>query len=276
MKKTEITEQDLNARAFGEDIVVKQETKVESSEKTTAEAPQAESEEKKEKAPSEPEESVVEEQKVPYSRLRTAIELRREAERKEKEANERYEVLQRERVSSREVSREPYAEAIASRVKKLYGDNDTSKEIIEIEIARQKEIEELAERKAYEAYDRRESTSKAEMEANERAIETRLEDFSLSLGRDLTSKEEDELLSIADQYSPVGEDGKYLSGEPLPLDRAWEIYEMKLASKGQSSKKERSVATALTNSRSEGETSVEMTDSDKWYPGRWRDRLKLK
>ena len=271
-----VTQEQLNARAFGEDPVeTKVETKEDTSEKATAEAPQAKSEEVKEEAASEPE-SVVEEQKVPYSRLKTAIERSRIAEREANEARQRYEELQREREIRREVSREPYEEAIASRIKKLYGDNDTSKEIIEIELARHKELEEIAERKAYEALDRRESSSQREIEANERNIDQKIEDLSLTLGRDLSPEEEEEVLSIADQYSPVGEDGKYLSGEPLPLDRAWEIYEMKQASKGLQSKKARSQATAATSSKSDGETTVESKDSDTWYPGRWRDRLRNK
>lgn len=270
-----VTEEQLNARAFGEDSVAAPQKEV-PSETATAEVSQTESGEKKDEAASEPEESVVEEQKVPYSRLKTAIERTRQAEREASEARSRFEELQRERERTRNVSREPYEEAISSRIKKLYGDNDTSKEIIEIELARQRQIEEIAERKAYEALDRRENTSRAEIESNERSLDEKLEDLSLTLGRDLSPQEEEEVLSIADQYSPVGEDGKYLSGEPLPLDRAWEIYEMKQASKGQSAKRARSQATAATSSKSDTETAVESGDSDKWYPGRWRDRIRMK
>ena len=273
-----VTPEQLNARAFGEDPVeTKVETKEDSSEKDTAEASQAKSEEKKEEVASEPkEESVVEEQKVPYSRLKTAIERTRQAEKEAQEARSRYEDLQSERETRRDVSREPYEEAIASRIKKLYGDNETSKEIIAIEIERSKQIEELAERKAYEAYDKRESISKSEVESNEKEIDRELEDLSLNLGRDITSDEEERLLVIADKYSPVGNDGKYLSGRPLPLDRAMEIMEMEDASKGQSAKRARSQATAATSSKTDGETTVESKDSDTWYPGRWRDRLRMK
>jgi hypothetical protein len=258
----------LKARAFGEDPV---EDKVESKENDTAEASQAESVEDKDKATSEPKEPVVEEQKVPYSRLKTVVERARVAEQKAQEAERRYQELE----SKRDVRRsdEPYEKAISDRIKKLYGDNDTSKEIIEIELARQREIEDMAERKAIEALDRRETSSRSEIESNERVLEEKLEDFSLTLGRDLTKTEEDELLAIADQYSPTGEDGKYLSGEPLPLDRAWEIYEMKLASKGQSSKRSRSEATALTSSKTEGEADTKEGDSEGWFPGRWRNRF---
>lgn len=273
MKK--LTPEQMNARAFGEDPVeTKVEDKVESSEKATPEAPQAESGEKKEEAlEAEP---VIEEQKVPYSRLKTAIERSRQAEREADEARRNYEELKRERSYHKETSREPYEEAISSRVKKLYGDNDTSKEIIEIELARSREIEEIAERKANEAFDRRESASSSFLEENERTIDKKIEDLSLNLGRDITPEEEERVLSIADKYSPVGTDGKYLSGEPLPLDRAWEIYEMEQASKGQSSKRARSQATAATSSKSDGETTIESKDSDTWYPGRWRDRLRGK
>ena len=261
------TPEQLNARAFGEDPVV------DSKENSTAEASQAESAEKKDEASSEADNSVVE-QKVPYSRLKTVVERARLADQRALEAERRLADLESRREESRGRSNEPYEDAIAARIKKLYGDNDTSKEIIEIELARQKEIEEIAERKAYEALDRRESSSRSEIESNERVLEEKLEDFSLTLGRDLTQKEEDELLAIADQYSPTGEDGKYLSGEPLPLDRAWEIYEMKLASQGQKSKRSRSEATELTGTSTDGDGDTKPADSESWRPGRWRDRFK--
>ena len=261
------TPEQLNARAFGEDPVV------DSKENSTAEASQAESAEKKDEASSEADNSVVE-QKVPYSRLKTVVERARLADQRAEEAERRLADLESRREESRGRSNEPYEEAIAARIKKLYGDNDTSKEIIEIELARQKEIEEIAERKAYEALDRRESSSRSEIESNERVLEEKLEDFSLSLGRDLTQKEEDELLAIADQYSPTGEDGKYLSGEPLPLDRAWEIYEMKRDSQGQKSKRSRSEATELTGTSTDGDGDTKPADSESWRPGRWRDRFK--
>ena len=261
------TPEQLNARAFGEDPVV------DSKENSTAEASQAESAEKKDEASSEADNSVVE-QKVPYSRLKTVVERARLADQRAEEAERRLADLESRREESRGRSNEPYEDAIAARIKKLYGDNDTSKEIIKIELARQKEIEEIAERKAYEALDRRESSSRSEIESNERVLEEKLEDFSLTLGRDLTQKEEDELLAIADQYSPTGEDGKYLSGEPLPLDRAWEIYEMKRDSQGQKSKRSRSEATELTGTSTDGDGDTKPADSESWRPGRWRDRFK--
>jgi hypothetical protein len=261
------TPEQLNARAFGEDPVV------DSKENSTAEASQAESAEKKDEASSEADNSVVE-QKVPYSRLKTVVERARLADQRAEDAERRLADLESRREESRGRSNEPYETAIAARIKKLYGDNDTAKEIIEIELARQKEIEEIAERKAYEALDNRESSSRSEIESNERVLEEKLEDFSLSLGRDLTQKEEDELLAIADQYSPTGEDGKYLSGEPLPLDRAWEIYEMKRDSQGQKSKRSRSEATELTGTSTDGDGDTKPADSESWRPGRWRDRFK--
>ena len=263
-----IDPEQLNARAFGEDP-----QEVIPSDTSTTDVSQTESGEKKEQSSSGTA-PVVEEQKVPYSRMKSVLERARLAEERAEEAGRRLDEL--ERTKNRTNTNEPYEEAIASRIKKLYGDNDTSKEIIEIEIANQKRYEEIAEQKAYEALDKRESGSRAEIEQNERILENKMEDFSMTLGRDLSDTEQDELLSIADKYSPVGEDGKYLSGEPLPLDRAWEIYEMQLASKGQSAKKARSQATAFTGSKSEGETSTESGDTDTWYPGRWRDRIRGK
>lgn len=284
-KKIDGVEIDFNARAFGEDPVT---SKVDSSEDAAADASQAKSgEEGEEEQPSSGAEPVVDEQKVPYSRMKAVIERARQSDRDREDALGRLAEYERgNRINSRtpDRSNEPYADAITNRIKKLYGYDEAGVTdaqrkivdgIIETELNHVKTFEDIAERKALEVIDRRDNSSRSEQVANERAIEENIEDFSLNLGRDLTDDEEANLLEIADKYSPVGDDGKYLSGEPLPLDRAWEIYEMQLASKGQQSKKARSQATAATSARSDGETTVEPAQGE-WYPGRWRDRFNKK
>lgn len=255
----------LDSQAFGEpkpDETIKLD---EPKEEVPAEAPQAEREE-------EPE------QTVPYSRMRTVIEARREAERKAREAEERLEELERERNSYRERTPEPssYEDSIRRRAVAYFGDNKQAvEEYVRMESERLREIEDIAERRALDALQRRESQSRSELERNEQALDNELEDLSLTLGRPITQAEEDRILEIADEGSPVGDDGKYISGRPLPLNVAWRIYELEQKENAQSSKNARRQATAATSSRTETET-VSREEEDKNYRpawGNWRKKL---
>ena len=67
---------------------------------------------------------------------------------------------------------------------------------------------------------------KIRLEENEVTIDTKFYEFQVSLGRKLTDREEDSILEILDKYTPMGDDGKYLT-DILPLDYAWKIHQAK-------------------------------------------------
>ena len=71
---------------------------------------------------------------------------------------------------------------------------------------------------------------KPELEANEEIIDENLEGLAYYIGRELTPEEEDEILTIVDEFTPKDEKGNYLV-DLLPFDYAWEIYLAKLKEK---------------------------------------------
>lgn len=221
-----------------------------------------------------------EEQRVPYSRFDKVRKEREEAIREAEEAR----TLLRELTDARkEVSRETpssssYEEDYAREVKKLYGDNSVAQEIINLNLKHQKEMDERAERRALEAIDRRQSSETRALAQNEEVVKSRLEELTEKIGRELTENEEDAVLDIVDEYTPTGEDGKYL-GEILSFDKAWEVYELRQQKQASTSKRSRSAALIAGSSRSQGEPSDSSTaeQNKNFNPRNWSslyDRLK--
>ena len=222
----------------------------------------------------EKEESEEDEQRIPYSRFST---VRERAERAEREADEARALL-KQALSRKdeEVTSDPYKEAFAKEVKSLYGDNDIAKNIIDIQLKHSEEIEKRAEQRAIEAIKRVQREETQAISQNESIIDEKLENLSETLGRALSPKEEEALLEIVDEYTPVGEDGNYV-GEILPFDKAWEVYELRQLKQGQSSKKARSGALNASSSRSSGEPSATAEQDKNWSPLNWNslnDRLR--
>lgn len=246
---------DLNAPAFGENAVKLEDVAPVTSE-TPTDAPQAKEEV----------ESKEEEQRVPYSRFETVRQQKEDAIREAQEATERLRELEA-RQSRPTVDDSPYEEAIRNRVIKLYGDNDVSKEIIEIELSRQRQIEEAAERRALEAVRADRENEVTQVRQNENIIDMRIDDLAEALGRNLTAKEEEALLDVVDEYTPKNADGSY-AGETIPFDKAWEIVEMRNAQKSASASKSREVPTFLSGTRTEGEPN---TDTQKEWRGGWNN-----
>jgi len=238
-----MTEYDPNARAFASS---------EAKELVTAEVSPTESE-STETATSGAEPVV--EQEVPYSRFATANRRAREAEAAAESARQAYEELRASRTEVRETPRYGDLESeIQSRVIKLYGDNDTAKEIANIQIESMRQAAEIARKEARETVETREVSETKRIEANEQTIDERLEDLSSYLGRNITQKEEDSLLGIVDEYTPKDENGNYL-GDTISFDKAWNILQMQQAQSGIRSSQSRATATALTSTRSSGEPS---------------------
>lgn len=222
-------------------------------------------------------EPVVDEQKVPYSRFSTALSRAKEAEREAEEAR-RHAMELEERLRTREYQPsyapqgeqgvEIYKGVLPGSWIRLYGDSDASREAYSLELIRQREIEERAERRAIEAYERRSTEERQALSSNERLIDDRLEDLSALLGRDLTEKEESAVLDIVDEYTPKDEYGNY-AGDTIPFEKAWEIYEMRNEHVAQAAKKSRSNATAATSTRTEGEPTGREKNYENWNPQDW-------
>lgn len=64
------------------------------------------------------------------------------------------------------------------------------------------------------------------LERNIAIIDQHLAELECSLGRNLTEKEEYEILDIVDDLTPTDEDGKYICAL-IPFDYAWQVYQTK-------------------------------------------------
>ena len=111
----------------------------------------------------------------------------------------------------------------------------------------------------------KEESSEAEksMEVNEGIIEQELEDLSESLGKKITPELEEEILTVVDEMSPVGRDGKYLS--LFPFDKAYEIVQLRKQAQQNKIKVARTKVADLTN----GSSSDETHDSSGNFRGGW-------
>jgi len=67
------------------------------------------------------------------------------------------------------------------------------------------------------------SLEESRLKDNEAIIDEKLGELSEMLGRKLREDEVEEILEIVDKYTPVKEDGTYLT-ELLPFDYAWKVY----------------------------------------------------
>lgn len=220
------------------------------------------------------EEEPTEEQRVPYSRF---DKIRREKEEAIARAEELERVLSEKRdyqPRHAEVELDPYEEAYARDIKRLYGDNEVSNEIINLNLRHQRMIEERAEKRALEAVERRDHEETQAITQNENIIDQRLEQLSDKLGRSLSETEEEKLLEIVDEYTPTGEDGRY-AGEILSFEKAWEIHELRESQRAQSSKRSRNVATMAASSRSQGEPIGAEAERNKDFdPRNWNSLYK--
>jgi hypothetical protein len=247
------------------------------SEIATPEAPLAESGEEKEPSTS-GDEPVVEEQRVPYSRMKAVIDRAREAEQRAEEAEER---LSRQRSEPRERSYEPantgevkaYSGALPSYWVGMYGDDERSRLGYSYELERQNTIREEVRREAIEAVREERTTESRVIAQNERTIDQRLEDLSSSLGRDLTEQEESALLDIVDEYTPKDQEGNY-AGDLIPMDKAYEILSMKQSQGSQRSTRGRREATAATSSRTQSEAIGSDKNNSDWNPRDWNSYKK--
>ena len=250
---------DLSAPAFPRKV----EEEIATTEPSQAESGQTDNETE---APSEATNSD-DEQRVPYSRLKSQIEARREAEERATVAEENYQRLLSEERGRPEPTQVQDGE-LPNYWLQMYGDTDNSRAAWKYELQRREDVKDEVRREAVEAVRAERSQESQTLSRNERTIDNRLEDLSESLGRPLTETEEGALLDIVDEYTPTDEDGNY-SGDLISMDKAWDIYSLHQNASGQRTKRARSTATALTSQRTESETDTKDKDNANWNPRDW-------
>lgn len=262
LDKTKI---DLNAPAFGEKAQ-KLEDVLETPKEPTEEAVAEPVEEiKKEEVV---EEASEEESKVPYSRFKKfhdeALQLRQEAEQ------------------LRAKLQNPEPRQSVDEVKpddiwvKLYGDTPESREAYKLQQQREEALEKRFREEALEAVRNERQFEEERTKKNLETLDDHLEQVSAVAGRDLTDKEESQILDIIDDFTPKDEHGQYV-GAMLSPDKAWEIYELKTKARVAPARQSRDAVASLSGSPTQGESQAVKDERNKNFQpgnwGSWRDRL---
>jgi hypothetical protein len=214
----------------------------------------------------------VEENKVPYSRFKNIHNRAIEAEAEAEKWRQRAEEFEKSRNSNSESNNQS---EMPSYWKELYGDSEVSQKAWEIQQKREDEIE----RRAYEAGQRGarelESSQREVINTNVAKIDESFEDLSAFIGRDLTSKEQSQILDIVDDYTAKDDNGNY-QGAIMPFDKAWKILELQKNSSKSSQRSDRDSVASLSGVTSQGNTDIQVEKDKNWNPlarGSWRSRL---
>jgi hypothetical protein len=158
------------------------------------------------------------ESKVPYSRFKKfhdeALELRQRVADIE---------ARQEKNESSETKTES---ELPSFWVELYGDSDASKKAWKIQSEQNEALMARAQEQAIEAVRGERLAETERIETNVSYLDDQIDTLSAKVGRDLTEKEQSDLLDIVDEYAPKDKEGNY-AGDIIPMDKAWEIYELR-------------------------------------------------
>ena len=158
---------------------------------------------------------------------------------------------------------------------KLYGDSDASKEAWQIQSEQNETLKAEARAEALDAVRNERYVEAQAVEENIGAIDESIDLLKDFVGRDLTEKEEEGVLDIVDQYSPVGNDGKYIEGAMMPFEKAWEIYELKQGSSNAPKRSSRDAVASLSGSPSQGDADIQAEKDKNFNPLDWNSYKKF-
>lgn len=186
-------------------------------------------------------------QRVPYSRFKKKADELESARETLSEMEARLAALEESKASD-DAPSEP---DMPPEWVRLYGDSDAAREAWAIQAAREAAILEAATERAVDRISRREADEAERVATNEEAIDEGLSDLQEKIGRKLTPRQEEEVLGIVDEFSPLGEDGRYAA--LFPMEKAYEIYALRQSQRGLGTARARAEVADLTGSQSAGD-----------------------
>lgn len=222
------------------------------------EVPTSDSQDEKESDVSSEEES-----RVPYSRFKKVESKLEERDSMIASLEERLAGLESARTESTHNSDEL---DVPKEWVELYGDSDVSKRAYKIQLQREEQLQENAIARALQQFRDEESNQEKQVRENEQTIDENLS----ALGVKLTPKQEEKLLSIVDEFSPTGSDGKYIS--LFPFDKALEIMNLRENKVSNKTNQARTVVADLTGNNSEGEIDSSSADFKRGWDN-WREAI---
>lgn len=220
----------------------------------------------------EPETAVVvveetEEEKVPKSRFLTMHQRAVEAEKALR-------AFEAERTIAPVETVIPDDEALHQYYVKTFGEGELTETLYKNELARFASIEEKAADRAFERLSKREQEQEKIVNQRVESFDHAFEELAIATGKtDFTDDEQVAMLDIVESYSPKDKEGRLLGDFLLPLDKAYEIYQLQHETSAKPKKAERNAVAALAGARSEGSSAAGA--SSEWQPGqerRWWDK----
>lgn len=211
---------------------------------------------------------VSEEARVPYSRLKTVVEQRDQLATRISTIEEQLasQAQQRETAQETLTENEMPREWIA-----LYGDGPLAQQAWNVQLQREQKLMEQAEARAVTRIKQEEQQEAQALKDNEALIDESLASLQDKLGKKLTSKQEEDILSIVDEFSPADASGKYLS--VFPFDKAYEIYELRNLKTSAPTKKARLEVADLAGVQSEGDVETTSSPYKRGWDG-WEAELR--
>ena len=203
------------------------------------------------------------EQKVPYSRFKKVVDERNETAEKISYLEQRLQEIEDNRT-------EQPADDMPVEWVKLYGDSDASKEAWAIQKIREEELAARIESRTIERFESQRENEVVQLQENEQTIDENLNALEEAIGKKITEKQEEEILGIVDEFSPVGDDGKYIT--LFPFDKAYEIYALRQSQKGQGTRDSRRAVADLTGNSSEGDVDPSNSAFKRGWDS-WRDGI---
>ncbi len=245
----------LDAPAWGEDAP-KDEVQTDSKASEVENKLEAEAKEIEQKLETQPpkEEEEPEEGKVPYRRFKKYVDRAKESEAKLLALADEIESLKKTRQTPVQETELPKEWV------NLYGDSEASKEYYKAESSRREELLKAAEDRAYERLLQSTKAEAERVEANEAFLDEGLENLSETLGRDLTEDEEGAVLDLVEEFSAKDEDGNLVA--VFPIDKAWEIYELKEKALKTSQTSKKANISSVISAKSKGGTAKNTPQED--------------
>lgn len=218
-------------------------------------------------AESEPEEE--EEERVPKSRFLTMHQRAVEAEKLLRQ-------LEADRANQPEKQEAVFAddESIRKHYVELFGESELTDKLYRAELARLTSIEDKAAERAFERLSQQQQQAERQIEERVESFDFAFEELTAQSGKEFNDDEQVAILDIVEKYSPKDQSGKLIGEYLMPLDQAYEIYQVQNAPKVAAKKTARNKAAAVIGARSDGSVSQD-TDSD-WQPGqerRWWNKV---
>lgn len=201
-----------------------------------------------------------EEQRVPYSRFKKKVEEADELKSRLDAIEER--LKNQPKTETKSDMPEEWVE--------LYGDSDIAKKAWAVQQKREEAIRKEAIKESLESIKREQQEQARKEKENEETVDEYLSSLSTAYGKKLTKAQEEELLTIVDEFSPTNPDGTYAS--LLPVERALEIYDLRRAKKGAPVVKARTAVADLTSGGSDNTAPEESAPFKRGWDN-WREAL---